>query len=349
MNKYPLSPTVGQLPVQIGAAKRLLSRVALRFKRPCSVWYVIITAVFAFPFLPIACRSDGPSAVHMAAASQPTVPDFDAEDSFDMLKEQCAFGPRVPNTVGHERGKEYIVNTLKPYVDQVVSQNFTYHDSSRDVTLNLTNILGIINPGGSDKILLCAHWDTRPTADEDFDVANRSKPIPGADDGASGVAVLLELAKVFHKTKPKAEVILAFWDAEDWGPDDPHMYIGAHYFSEHPGDLKPTKAVLIDMIGNKGVTVPREQYSEQKEPALMDEFYADAQSLGYSQQFPNTAGQEITDDHWPMIEAGIPTIDLIDFNYAYWHTLQDTPDKCSPDSLNIIGRTLELFVYDQPA
>jgi hypothetical protein len=308
----------------------------------------LAAALVALPLLPIACRSADEDSGHTAAAAV-TVPVFDENDSFRLLSEQCNFGPRVPNTSAHEKCAQYIIDNLKPYVDQTVTQNFPYDDTSRKVKLHLTNIMGIINPSGADKILLCAHWDTRPTADNDFTIANRNKPIPGADDGASGVAVLLELAKVFHATRPKAEIILAFWDGEDWGPDDAHMYLGADYFSRHPGVLKPNKAILIDMIGNAGVTVPREVYSDMKEHPLMDEFYGDAARLGYSKQFPNTAGLEITDDHWPMIESGIPTIDLIDFNYAYWHTLQDTPDKCSPDSLNVIGRALELFVYDQPA
>ncbi len=316
-----------------------------------TLFTILSVSLAVLPILPIACTSAGQTVQQSqpSAPATPTVPDFDAPEAYSMLEAQCDFGPRVPNTQAHEKCEEYIVAKLKPYVDQVVIQNFPYHDDSRNVSLHLTNILGIINPGGKDKVLLCAHWDSRPTADNDFTIENRDKPIPGADDGASGVAVLLELAKVFHQTHPKAEVIMAFWDAEDWGPDDSHMYLGADYFSKHPGNLKPNKAILIDMIGNKGVTVPREQYSQQMEPALQDEFYQDAASLGYSAQFPNVAGQEITDDHWPMIKAGIPTIDLIDFNYAYWHTLQDTPDKCSPDSLEVIGRALELFVYDQSA
>ena len=307
---------------------------------------LLILLLTTFPLWPVACHSQVPADAP-APAGPPSIPDFDSANSFSMLEQQCTFGPRVPNTEAHAECEQYIIQQLKPYVDSTVLQNFKYHDTSRDVTLNLTNILGVINPGGTDKILLCAHWDSRPTADQDFDISNRNKPIPGADDGASGVAVLLELAKVFHVTRPKAEVILAFWDAEDWGPDDPHMYLGADYFSEHPGILMPNKAVLIDMIGNKGVTIPKEQYSAMHVAALQNEVYADAASLGYSAQFPNTQGFDITDDHVPMNEAGIPTVDLIDFNYAYWHTLQDTPDKCSPDSLNIVGRTLELFVYDQ--
>jgi glutaminyl-peptide cyclotransferase len=311
----------------------------------CPRWLLVaLISLMALPLLPIACRSAGPEQTLI----DPSVPPFDANDSFGMLTAQCAFGPRVPGSDAHEKCQQYIVAQLKPYC-QVVTQNFPYTDTDRQVNLHLSNIFGVINPGGADKIMLCAHWDSRPTADQDFNIANRNKPIPGADDGASGVAVLLELAKVFHQTKPKAEVILAFWDAEDWGPDDSHMYLGADYFSAHPGQLRPAKAILIDMIGNKGVTVPREVYSDENESNLMNEFYADADSLGYSQEFPDRPGEEITDDHWPMIAAKIPTIDLIDFNYAYWHTLQDTPDKCSPDSLQVIGRSLELFVYDQPA
>jgi glutaminyl-peptide cyclotransferase len=313
--------------------------------------HFLLLCLVTFPVWPTACNSAPPTSAPTAPATEivtgPEIPEFDSQRSFQMLVDQCSFGPRVPSSEAHERCLNYIVQNLKPYVDTTVLQSFNYKDTNRLKTIRLTNILGVINPDATDKVMLCAHWDSRPTADEDFNIANRNTPIPGADDGASGVAVLLQLAKVFHQQKPKVGVILAFWDGEDWGPDDDHMYLGAKYFCNHIGVLTPNKAVLIDMIGNKGVTIPKEQYSDLHAPSLEQEVYGDAWQLGYTASFPDISGSDIIDDHVSMNEAGIPTIDLIDFNYAYWHTLQDTPDKCSPDSLAIIGRTLELFVYDQ--
>lgn len=282
-----------------------------------------------------------------AAHADATVPAFDGTQAFSFLTDQVAFGPRVPNTPAHAEGEKYILKELKPYVDVTGTQNFDWRDDHRDVTLHLTNIFGVINPNATPRIMISAHWDTRPTADEDFDIANRTKPIPGADDGASGVAVLLELARVFHRDRPKACVILTFWDGEDWGPDDPEMYLGARYFAKNPGPYKPTESILLDMIGQQNLVIPREQYSETHFPALDNQVWSAAHALGYTAQFPDQVKYEIIDDQIPLGNAGIPSIDLIDFDYPYWHTLQDTPAHCSPDSLVIVGRTMEKVVYDQ--
>ncbi|HEX5324329.1 MAG TPA: M28 family peptidase, partial [Capsulimonadaceae bacterium] len=240
------------------------------------------------------------------------VPAFDGAQAFTFLTDQCAMGPRVPNKKAHDVCQEYIIKQLRPYVDAVGTQNFDWQDNHRHVKLHLTNIFGVINPSASQKIMICAHWDTRPTADEDFDVENREKPIPGADDGASGVAVLLELARIFHSQRPKTGVILAFWDGEDWGPDDPEMYLGARYFAKHPGPYKPNKSILLDMIGQEGLVIPREQYSQDHFPALDDEVWNAAHSLGYTTQFPDAVKYQIYDDQIPLGDAGVPSIDLID-------------------------------------
>jgi Zn-dependent M28 family amino/carboxypeptidase len=192
--------------------------------------------------------------------------------------------------------------------------------------------------------MLCAHWDTRPTAEQDFTPSNRHKPIPGADDGASGVAVLLEIARVLHENRPNASVILAFWDGEDWGPGENNMYVGASYFAKNPGAFKPDEAVLIDMIGQKNLQIPMEANSKLRCPDLVQRVWDAAKSAGAQNVFVPQTDYSIDDDHVPLLKAGIPCIDLIDFNYAYWHTLDDTPDKCSPESLGAVGRTLLEFV-----
>jgi Zn-dependent M28 family amino/carboxypeptidase len=309
---------------------------------------LVLTTIFAL-FLFSGCRSSAPNtpAPGSLAHADATVPAFDDAQAFTFLTDQCAMGPRVPNTQAHDRCQAYIIKELKPYVDVVGTQNFNWQDNHRHVNLHLTNIFGEINPTASQKIMIAAHWDTRPTADQDFDIGNRSKPILGADDGASGVAVLLELARVFHSQHPKVGVVLTFWDGEDWGPDNAEMYLGARYFAKNPGPYKPAKSILIDMIGQKNLMIPREQYSQQHFPALNDEVWGAAHSLGYTVQFPDEVKYSITDDQIPIGEMGIPSIDLIDFDYPYWHTLQDTPANCSADSLTIVGRTLEKVVYDE--
>ena len=282
------------------------------------------------------CRADTPARI-----------DFNDARSFADLSAQCAFGPRVPNTPAHERCARYIEDQLRPEVDVVRTQPFTYNDTHRKVNLSMTNIFGVINPGASRKIMLCAHWDTRPTADQDFVAANRSKPIPGADDGASGVAVLLELARALHETRPAVGVILAFWDGENWGPGDDAMYLGARHFVADQEDLRPSESVLIDMIGQKNLVIPQERASLDRYPDLCKKIWRIASELGYGATFPGRADYEIIDDHVPLMNAGIPAIDLIDFNYAPWHTLDDTPDKCSPQSLGIVGRVLGAYALGE--
>ncbi|MDR3706948.1 MAG: M28 family peptidase [Capsulimonadaceae bacterium] len=303
-----------------------------------------ILAILAIAALIGGCRADVPAVSQdRPANTSATRIAFDDNRAFSDLTAQCAFGPRVPGTAAHQKCAAYIEDQLKTVVDQVRTQDFTYQDPHKKISIPMTNIFGVINPAASRKIMLCAHWDTRPTADQDFDPANRSKPIPGADDGASGVAVLLELARALHNTHPSACVILAFWDGEDWGPGEDNMYIGARYFAIHPGALRPTESVLIDMIGQKDLTIPLERTSDDRFPDLCRKIWAIAAQMGYGANFPQRVDYQISDDHIPLIDAGIPSIDLIDFNYAPWHTLGDTPDKCSPTSLGIVGRVLGAY------
>jgi glutaminyl-peptide cyclotransferase len=272
---------------------------------------------------------------------------FDGDRAYGFLKDQCDFGPRVPETPAHEQCRAYIGKQLKPYVDTLKTQAFTFKDRERHKTLALTNILGIINPGAKRKIMLFTHWDTRPTADQELEPADRRKPIIGADDGASGTAVLLELARVFHDKKPDVCVELLFVDGEDWGPGEEKMYLGAIQFAKHPGQDKPEYAILLDMIGDKELTIHRERTSEQVHPELNDKVWTAAAALGYQAQFPNDPKYQISDDHNPFNVADIPAIDLIDFDYAYWHTLGDTADKCDARSLKAVGDVMAKVVYDE--
>lgn len=271
---------------------------------------------------------------------------FNGDRAFAGLSAQCAFGVRPPGSAAHEKCKAYILSQLTPFVDKTSTQTFSYHDSDRRVTLHLTNIVGIINPSAKKKICLFTHWDTRPTADQDLDHKDRS--ILGADDGASGTAALLELARVFHGKRPTVGVVLLFVDGEDWGPGENRMYLGSVYFAQNPGVFKPDYAILLDMIGQKNLVVKREIGSQQLHPEINDKIWTAAAALGYGTEFPQAGSQgPIGDDHVSFNSAGIPAIDLIDFDYPYWHTLQDTPDKCDPQSLKAIGDVLAKVVDDE--
>jgi glutaminyl-peptide cyclotransferase len=307
-------------------------------------FYRCLVLTLALPLLLLpGCRSRSESAVPTAVHSS-----FDGSAAFAMLQAQCDLGVRPPGSAAHEKCKAYILSQLTPFADKVTTQTFLYHDSDRHVTLHLTNIIGVINPNAKKKICLFTHWDTRPTADQDLD--HKDKPIMGADDGASGTATLLELARVFHAKRPTVGVVLLFVDGEDWGPGENRMYLGSIFFAQNPGIYKPDYAILLDMIGQKNLVVKREFYSQQVHPELNDKVWNAAQALGYSQEFPpdpNALQGPIGDDHQPFNNAGIPAIDLIDFDYPYWHTLQDTPDKCSPQSLKVIGDVMAKVVDDE--
>lgn len=302
-------------------------------------------------FLLAGCQAtSSPSKPPVAGTGGTTAarPAFSGDEAYSFLKAQCDFGPRKPGTDAHEKCRDFILHTLTPYVDKVDTQKWTWRDDSRGVTLPFTNIIGVINPSATRKIMLFTHWDTRPTADQELDASNKQKPILGADDGASGTAVLLELARVFHQQKPNVCVELLFVDGEDWGPGEDKMYLGAIHFAQNPGVYKPEYAILLDMIGDKDLNVYREKSSEFYAPLLDNKVWSAAAALGYTQQFPNAPKWQISDDHDSFNAAGIPAIDLIDFDYAYWHTLGDTPDKCSAQSLKVVGDVCEKVLYDEP-
>lgn len=283
------------------------------------------------------------------AAAPAPAPPFNADRAFADLKKQVEFGPRVPNLASHRACRDFLVKTLKPLADQVEQVDFT--EKIRGTTLQMANVLARWkgkNPNG-EGVLLLAHWDTRPTADQERDPARQKMPIPGANDGASGVAVLLEMARGFKQTPPPVPVMLLLVDGEDYGPGVEDMFLGARYFANHlPADA-PKRGVLIDMIGDKQLQIPQEAYSQQNAGDVLSEVYAAAQKLGYQRNFPNRAGFPIEDDHLPLQAKGLKVIDLIDFNYgpghSWWHTLADTPDKCSPTSLKAVGETLLEWVY----
>ncbi|MBM3457885.1 MAG: M28 family peptidase [Armatimonadetes bacterium] len=265
---------------------------------------------------------------------------FDKQRAFQHLEKQVGFGPRVPNQPGHRACRDYLVETLRPLASRVELQEFTFPLGGD--SLSMANVIARIasrrDRGG---VLLCAHWDTRPTADYERDRERRRMPIPGANDGASGVAVLLEVARVLKRTPPPVPVMIVFFDGEDYGPGLDRMFLGSRYFAANlPRDV-PRQGILLDMVGDKDLRIPQEANSRAAAGAVLREVYAIASRLGYGAQFPARPGQAIEDDHIPLHERGLQVIDLIDFNYgpghSWWHTLQDTPDKCSPESLKAVG------------
>jgi hypothetical protein len=272
-------------------------------------------------------------------------PSFSADSAFELLKQQVAFGPRIPGTPGHQKQLEWMETYLRPRADTVVVQAFPW-TTTKGETLQLTNLFVRYRPELKDRILLVTHWDTRPKADESRDSVDREKPVPGANDAASGTAVLMQLTNLLKEKAPPIGVDLLFVDGEDYGPGEPDMYLGARYFVAHqPPGYRPLYGVLLDMIGDGDPRFPVEYNSQQLAPEVVQRVWSVAQDLGYGDIFPNTPGPSITDDHITLNNAGIRTADVIDFDYPYWHTPEDTPEHTSPKGLGIVGEVMAELIY----
>jgi len=273
-------------------------------------------------------------------------PRFDGQRAYQILKQQCDFGPRPPNSPGHAQLRRYLLDHLSQYTHFVNTQDFVDTDPLGGGALNLTNIIASFYPENNRRLLLGAHWDTRPIADHDPNPDLRKEPIPGANDGASGVAVLLEIARVISQRSPAWGVDLVFFDGEDSGREEDLVgfCLGSIYFADHMGDYRPKLAIVVDMIGDKDLRLYKEGYSCGNAPEYVDLIWSAAEALGLS-CFVDSVGYFIYDDHVPLQDAGIPAVDLIDLDYPYWHTMEDTPDKCSPESLQKIGDVLVQILY----
>ncbi len=270
---------------------------------------------------------------------------FDAQRAFDMLEKQCAFGPRPPGSVSHSETQNFLFTELQKYANSVALQPHQYKTKT-ETTLHLNNILAEFGPPtGGETLLLAAHWDTRPFADRDPKPENRDKPILGANDGASGVAVLLEIARVLKEHPPPRRVVIVLFDGEDYGRSAENMFIGSRFFARNLGKWKPDYGILLDMIGDKDLALPIERYSWNANRGFTEAIWQRAATLGLT-PFQSRLGDAILDDHVPLIEVGIPMVNIIDFTYPYWHTVEDTVDKCSPKSLEVVATLVISIIYD---
>ncbi len=276
---------------------------------------------------------------------------FDADRAFEDLLNQCDLGTREPNSSGAKASIKLFEDVLRPLADSFHLQNFKLDDPYSDAQLDLTNIIARFQPEKTERIILCAHWDTRPRAE--YDDHSPDTPIIGANDGASGVAVLLEIARQISDapTNPGIDIIL--FDGEDYGePGDlQHYLLGSRYYVDHPYLPLAQRVVLLDMVGDAELTIKVDPVSYKSAPRMVEEIWALAAEIGYD-QFQLVAGASMYDDHVPFIEKGIQAIDIIDFEYpgpdhSYWHTHEDTPDKCSPESLEAVGNTVLSWLYRQ--
>ncbi len=299
-----------------------------------------------------------------------TIPNFNADSAYQFVAKQLLFGPRVPETEAHAACAEWLTDKLDEYADTVIVQRFrTKLFNGRGI--NGQNIVAVFHPEARKRILLCAHWDTRPYADHDPDEANIRTPIDGANDGASGVGVLLECARLF-KAQPLPEklgVDIVLFDLEDYGPhiEDADMYyddninhwaLGSQYWAKSPHvyDYKAYYGILLDMVGGNEPNFPKEYYSQGYAAWVSNKVWSKAGDLGYRSYFSNELGAPISDDHLPINEiAGIPTINIIDLRpnssngcfHEVWHTLNDNIEHIDKTTLGMVGRVLVNVVYEE--
>ena len=293
----------------------------------------------------LSCNSEKKSKPQIEPKIQVSIPEFNADSSFEYLKKQVSFGPRVPNTKAHDDCKNFIISEISKYADAVNLQEFTHFYLGKN--FNLTNIIASFNLNSGYRILLCAHWDSRPYADEEKEASKKIKPVPGANDGASGVAILLEIARILKDNPPPIGVDVVFFDGEDLGAsgDLENFCIGSKYFAKNkPKNYVPQFGILLDMVGDKDLEIYKEENSMRYAPDVVNYVWSIARELGFS-EFKESVKHSVYDDHIPLNEAGIRTIDIIDFDYPYWHTTEDTPDKCSPESLKKVGTVILNVIY----
>ena len=290
---------------------------------------------------------------------------FDSDSAYHYVKTQVAMGPRVAGTDGARQCSDYIVSELKRHGAANVSVQEGNVEAWNGDNLALRNVMGSFNPEAKDRVLLVAHYDTRPWADSDETEENRSQPIPGANDGASGVGVLLEIARLLGQQAAPVGVDLLFVDGEDYGKSsgfsqhENSWCLGTQYWVDHmpyrPNEL-PRYGILLDMVGGTDAKFHREFLSDREAPELVSEVWAMAEKSGYGDRFINKPGGAVVDDHLFLCRAGIPTVDIIESKNdetksfpPTWHTMSDDMRNIDRSSLKAVGQTVTNMLYELPA
>lgn len=280
-----------------------------------------------------------------------SIPYFDSEKAYRYIVEQCDMGPRYPGSKGHDEFVRYLQTFLNNQQgDTLIIYNHDIKHPYKDKEITLTNFLYRFNKNISNRIMLMAHWDTREIADKDKNPDNHNKPILGANDGASGTAALMVLSEIISDNQlNNIGIDLLFIDGEDMGKsgDLENFCIGTTKFCEVLPTPIPKYAICLDMIADKNPSFPIEYFSYVQAPALVNEIWTLANDLGYD-EFKKNIVAPIYDDHRALyLNSYIPAIDIIDFDYPFWHTLDDIPENCSEATLKIVGNVISEFIYRQ--
>ncbi len=323
---------------------------------------VALIAGAAFNFLP--SNKAEVSETEEIEKVQPVGPDFNADSAYIYLQEQCDFGPRTMNSTAHDKCEKWIIQKFEQYGCKVTTQKATLNGYD-GTPLRSTNIIASYNPEATTRIMFCAHWDCRPWADNDPDSTNWHKPIVAANDAASGVGVMIELARILKGSGLELGVDFICFDAEDYGTpqwfkgEDPGdtWALGAQYFANNlPEGYAPRYGILLDMVGGVGAKFYREGMSMQYAPAIVKKVWNAARQVGYGSYFPKDDGGMITDDHIPVNQtANIPCIDVIPYYPdcaqssfgPTWHTIADNMDNIDKNTLKAVGQTMVQVLFTE--
>ncbi len=325
---------------------------------------IIVIHLFVAIFL-VSCTSCNQPAERAQTPNPPpaqtvVVPVFNADSAYDFIKAQTDFGPRVPNTKQHDACADFLIRKMRNWCDTVLVQKGQV-TTFNNIKLNIQNIICQFNPLTQNRILLFAHWDTRPWADQD--TVRRDEPILGADDAGSGVGVLMEIARILSKEKISTGIDIIFFDAEDYGTrkedgaDNDSYALGTQYWCKNPmpENYMASYGILLDLVGGRNATFHMEGYSRQYASFVVEKVWGAANRIGYSAYFPYSNGGFITDDHvYPNQILNIPCIDIINNNPAnshsgfpdYWHTHRDNMDVIDRKTLRAVGQTLLEVLYN---
>ncbi|MDR0368675.1 MAG: M28 family peptidase [Bacteroidales bacterium] len=291
-------------------------------------------------------------------------PDFDKDSAYYFVEQQVLFGSRVPNTKAHTACGDYLLQTLGRFADTVTVQPVSAKAYNGTV-LKGRNIIGIFKPQARKRILLAAHWDSRPYADHDPDPANRRTPIDGANDGASGVGVLLEVARRLQMKAPTIGVDIIFFDLEDYGEpqDERHSYgdnfwcLGSQAWAKNPhvNNYSAKYGILLDMVGGRNAIFTREGVSRQYAPDIVSKIWNRANTLGFSAYFQNQETAPIIDDHFYVNNIrNLPMVDIIEWDAStgtgfnrHWHTLRDNMDNIDRETLSTVGKLVLSIIYSE--
>lgn len=325
-----------------------------------SVVYLALFSLLLF----VSCQSNEQSTSLQKQETQDLIqnPFYNADSAYVFVANQVAFGPRVPNTDAHKKCGDYMVATLQRFGAEVTEQRVQLKAYNNTI-LDARNIIGSFNPEQKTRIFLCAHWDSRPYSDNDTDSANYHTPVQGANDGASGVGVLLELARLMQQVPPTIGVDIILFDAEDYGRPSfdksadigDSFCLGSQYWSRNPHKegYKPKYGILLDMVGGKNPTFLQEYFSMLYAPDVVKMVWKKAHQLGYQDYFISQPGNPVIDDHYYINKiANIPCIDIIHYSNQTgfvdtWHTIYDTMENIDKTTLGVVGRVVTAVVYSE--